>query len=99
MSDSNARGAFYAGLLLGGLVGAAAALLTTPQPGHQTRFQIQTKGNELRTQLGGVTAGLQDRGKVTVPDKLPAEGEVIGEAPPDTPAPEGDETPADAATA
>jgi gas vesicle protein len=59
MSESNSRGAFYAGLLLGGLVGAAAALLMTPQPGRQTRLQIQTKGSEFQSQLGDVTSRLQ----------------------------------------
>ena len=49
MSDSdNSIGAFLAGILIGGLVGAAAALLLAPQSGEETREQIREKSIELR---------------------------------------------------
>jgi gas vesicle protein len=44
-------GAFILGFLLGALVGAAVALLYTPQSGEKTRFLIQEKGIELKTQV------------------------------------------------
>ncbi|MCA9917562.1 MAG: YtxH domain-containing protein [Anaerolineales bacterium] len=48
MSDnSNDLGAFLAGFVIGGLVGAATALILTPQSGQETRNQIATKSNEL----------------------------------------------------
>ncbi len=48
MSDnSNDLGAFLAGFVIGGLVGAATAIILAPQSGSETRAQISTKSNEL----------------------------------------------------
>ncbi len=44
-------GAFMAGFVVGGLVGAATALILAPQSGEETRAQIATKGDEWR-QIG-----------------------------------------------
>lgn len=41
-------GAYLAGFLIGGLVGAAAALLLAPQTGAETRSLIHDKSIELR---------------------------------------------------
>ena len=41
-------GAFMAGFVVGGLVGAAAALIMAPQSGEETRAQIAAKGEEWR---------------------------------------------------
>jgi gas vesicle protein len=50
MSDNNGDFvAFLAGLVIGGLVGAGAALLLAPQSGEETRAQIRERGVELRT--------------------------------------------------
>lgn len=43
-------GAFLTGFVIGGLVGAAVALILAPQSGAETREQIRQKGIELRTQ-------------------------------------------------
>ena len=40
--------AFFAGVVLGGLVGASIALLLAPQPGQETRAWIKNKGYELK---------------------------------------------------
>jgi len=49
MTDNdNSIGAFLAGIFIGGLVGAAAALLLAPQSGEETREQIREKSIELR---------------------------------------------------
>lgn len=48
MSDSNDFGTFFAGLIVGGLVGAAVALLLAPQSGEETRTMIHDKGIELK---------------------------------------------------
>lgn len=46
---------FLAGLLIGGLAGAATMLLFAPQSGKDTRRQIQQKSMELRDQtMAGV---------------------------------------------
>jgi gas vesicle protein len=48
MSDTNDFGNFMAGFVIGGLVGAAVALLTAPQSGEETRTIIREKSIELK---------------------------------------------------
>jgi gas vesicle protein len=49
MSDTGSEiGAFMAGFVIGGLVGAATALILAPQSGAETRAQIATKSHEIR---------------------------------------------------
>lgn len=52
MSENNSDlGAFLAGFVIGGLVGAATALLLAPQSGEQTRTRIKETSDNL-TQTG-----------------------------------------------
>jgi gas vesicle protein len=46
--NNGSTGYFFAGLLIGGLAGAAASILMAPQSGKETRDQIQAKGVMLR---------------------------------------------------
>jgi gas vesicle protein len=46
-SESNDLGAFLAGFVIGGLIGAATAIILAPQSGQEMRAQIAAKGNEL----------------------------------------------------
>lgn len=49
MSENNGDlGAFLAGFVIGGLVGAATALILAPQSGQETRAQIATRSSDLR---------------------------------------------------
>ena len=48
---ANNAGGFFAGLLMGGLIGAGSMLLLAPQSGKRTRAQIQKEGLELRDQV------------------------------------------------
>ena len=49
MSDNNNDFfTFFAGMVIGGLVGAAAALLLAPQSGEETRTLIRDKSIELK---------------------------------------------------
>lgn len=50
MSDNSGSelGAFLAGFVIGGLVGAATALILAPRSGAETRSQIADKSHELR---------------------------------------------------
>jgi gas vesicle protein len=57
MSDRDSDiGAFLAGFVVGGLVGAVAALLMAPQSGEDTRTLIRDKSIELKTQVEGTAA-------------------------------------------
>lgn len=47
-NSSGEFGAFLAGFVIGGLVGAAAALILAPQSGSETRSQIAGKSLDLR---------------------------------------------------
>jgi gas vesicle protein len=48
MSDNDSDfGSFLAGFVIGGLVGAAVALIMAPQSGAETRSQITGKGREF----------------------------------------------------
>ena len=51
MRDSG-FGSFLAGVVIGGLVGAAVGLLLAPQTGDQTREQLGEFVDEKRSQLG-----------------------------------------------
>ena len=48
MSDNRGFGAYLAGFILGGLIGAVVALLLAPQSGEETRTQIREKSIEIR---------------------------------------------------
>lgn len=49
MSDSdNEIGSFLTGFIIGGLVGAAVALISAPQSGEETRAQIRERSIEIR---------------------------------------------------
>jgi len=48
-------GGFMAGFILGGLIGAALAVLFAPQPGEQTVSMIREKGIELKGRLGDMS--------------------------------------------
>ena len=63
MSDNGGRetGAFLAGFIIGGLVGAATALILAPQSGEQTRSQIREKGIELRDRAGEMAEDARSR--------------------------------------
>ncbi len=50
--NSSEFGAFLAGFVIGGLVGAAVALILAPQSGSETRSQIVGKGHDLREASG-----------------------------------------------
>jgi len=45
-------GGFLAGVLVGGLIGAAAMLLFAPQSGAKTRKQLRRKAEQLRENVG-----------------------------------------------
>ncbi len=46
--NNNELGSFLAGFVIGGLVGAATALILAPQSGEETRHQMANKSRDLR---------------------------------------------------
>jgi gas vesicle protein len=48
MADNDDFGTFLAGFVIGGLVGAAVAMLMAPQTGEETRTMIKEKSIELK---------------------------------------------------
>jgi len=57
MSDRESDiGAFLAGFVVGGLVGAVTALLLAPQSGEETRTLIRDKSIELKGQVESTAA-------------------------------------------
>ncbi len=62
MSDRDSDlGAFLAGVLVGGLMGAAAALMLAPQSGEETRAMIRERGIELKSRLEHAASDMKDR--------------------------------------
>jgi gas vesicle protein len=61
MSDSNDFVSFMAGMVIGGLVGAAAAMLLAPQTGEETRALIRDKSIELKDKALETTQDMQLR--------------------------------------
>jgi len=55
MGKDNGSGSFFAGFLLGGIVGAALALIFAPQPGEETVAMIRDKGIELKDRVADMT--------------------------------------------
>ena len=68
MSDNNDFGVFFAGLVIGGLVGAAAALLTAPKSGEETRTLIKDKSIELRDRAVEVSQDARHKAEVALED-------------------------------
>ena len=48
MSDNDSFGAFFAGFVIGGLVGAATALLMAPQSGERRALRFRSAGSSCR---------------------------------------------------
>jgi gas vesicle protein len=72
MSDRSGGAEFFAGLVIGGLVGATLSLLLAPQSGEETRAQIRDKSIEYKDRAGesyvqtrqaveGQLAGMQEQ--------------------------------------
>jgi gas vesicle protein len=60
MSNQNSGVLFFAGFVIGGLVGAGLALLLAPQSGEETRSQIKDKSFELKD---GAVEGFAEAGQ------------------------------------
>ena len=67
MGNNNSDfGAFLAGFVIGGLVGAATALLLAPQSGEETRTIIRDKSIELKEKATDTTAEARARAETAL---------------------------------
>jgi gas vesicle protein len=91
MNDYDSRvnylGTFLAGMILGGLVGAAVAMLLAPASGPDTRRQIREKSLELRSQAElemeqarKRATELQERGRVILEEQKTRITKAVDEA-------------------
>jgi len=65
-NNNNDFGAFLAGFVIGGLVGAATALLLAPQSGEETRAIIQEKSIELKDKAEETAAEARARAEAAL---------------------------------
>ena len=63
MADEGNRPGFFAGLFLGGLIGAVAGFLLSPQPGERTRERLRSKADEFIARGGEVIKDAVKEGK------------------------------------
>jgi gas vesicle protein len=81
MGDSNSDfSAFLAGFVIGGLVGAATALLLAPQSGEETRTIIREKSIELKDKAGETAAEARTRAEKAYADAAAKADTAIKEA-------------------
>jgi gas vesicle protein len=59
-------GAFLAGFLFGGLVGAGVALLLAPQSGEETREMIRERGIELKARAEQTAEDFRKRAEESI---------------------------------
>lgn len=87
MSESSDAeiGNFLTGFIIGGLVGAAVALVLAPQSGEETRAQIRQRSIEIRDQASTYSEDARRRAEETAAaarsraEKLAAEARAKGE--------------------
>ena len=79
--DSGAEiGAFFAGVLIGGLVGAATALLLAPQTGEETRKVIGKTSEEWRDRAQDVLEDAREGADATIADSRRRAERILDEA-------------------
>jgi gas vesicle protein len=75
MANRNGGNGFFAGLVIGGLVGAGIALLLAPQPGEKTRAQIRDTSLELKGRASEAIAEARETAEaITADARRRAEG-------------------------
>ena len=86
MSSDSRGGEFLAGLILGGLTGAAVGLLLAPQTGEETQAQLREKGIELKERVAELSEEArkkaeqwQEEGRAAIEKQKAHDGEAIEE--------------------
>jgi len=68
MGKKEEAASFFTGFLIGGLVGAATALLLAPQSGEETRTQIRDRGIEIKEKAEVTYADVQKKVEAATAD-------------------------------
>jgi gas vesicle protein len=68
MANKGSAGEFFKGFMIGGAIGAMAALFMAPRPGEETRTQIRERGAELRGKAETTLAEMQKRAETSAAD-------------------------------
>lgn len=68
MANKSSAGEFFKGFMIGGAIGAAAALLMAPRAGEETRSQIREKGVEFKEKAEATYAEMQEKIEASVAD-------------------------------
>lgn len=63
MSQRDEYGSFMGGLLIGGILGALAALVLAPQSGEETRKFLKDRAHELSKEINDQTENLKEKGR------------------------------------
>lgn len=58
--------AFFIGVLVGGFIGAVAALLYAPQEGRHIRQQVSAVAHTAGARIGGIASDVQETVEVSV---------------------------------
>ena len=80
MADRNGGGEFFTGLVIGGLVGAAVALLMAPQSGEETRTQIRDASLELKDRADATIAEARTKAEAITADARRRAEEITADA-------------------
>jgi gas vesicle protein len=80
MSEKSDFGSFLVGFLVGGITGAAVALLLTPQSGEETRTVIKEKAIELKDKAVDTYGEVSEKVGVTAADYKVKADELVQEA-------------------
>jgi gas vesicle protein len=68
MANKGSVGEFFKGFMIGGAIGAMAALFMAPRPGKETRTQIRAKGAEFKEKAGMTLTEMQKRAETSAAD-------------------------------
>lgn len=80
MADRNGVSEFFVGLVIGGLVGAAIALLLAPQSGEKTRTQIRDTSLELKNRASEIITEAREKAEATIAEARRRAEEITTEA-------------------
>ena len=80
MAGNNGGSEFFAGLVIGGLVGAAIALLMAPQTGEETRAQIRDASADFKDRANATMADAREKAEAITADARGRAEDIVAEA-------------------